>query len=188
VPEGFFTAGRMNGQTVNPDTVCSPKSSPAEWADLALAEYRRVTEMLARAWPEEVGMVHGFALGLTQRLGCLVKGPDYGFRWMSREFLAVLDPLGQAKWWSLYHGVIPPERFTVQLRSSSKGYVDVSGAELAAVARIVGAEREHFDFFPDPVFPAGLHARLKVPGTDRDGWLFEEVFPADRVSAELSCP
>jgi len=116
--------------------------------------------------------------------------------------MRAIDPLGQSKWWSFYHGIITPERFTVQLRSRG-GYVEPTAKELAAVLKAVSMEREHYESVPHPEYPAvicyalkGLHGwwpaygpateypavicyALKDPNKT-DYWLLEAVFPADR--------
>lgn len=94
------------------------------------------------------------------------------------KFMRVIDPLGQSKWWSFYHGVIGPERFTVQLRSGG-GYVEPTADQLAAVVRAVADERGHYESVPHPEYPSVISYAPKDPDAS-DYWLLEEVFPADR--------
>jgi hypothetical protein len=94
------------------------------------------------------------------------------------KFMSRLDPLGQSKWWSFYHGTIPPERYTVQLRSVG-GYVEPTADQLAAVVRAVAMERDRYESVPHPVCPAVIYYAPKNPDAS-DHWLLEELFPADR--------
>lgn len=94
------------------------------------------------------------------------------------SLMRAIDPLGQSKWWSFYHGIITPERFTVQLRSGN-GYVEPTAEQLAAVLQAVSIERDHYESVPHPEYPSVIYYAPKDPNAT-DYWLLEEVFPADR--------
>jgi hypothetical protein len=69
-----------------------------------------------------------------------------------KKWVEAFDPRGQAKWWSFYHGTIPPDRFVVELRCR-RGYVRPSPDELAAVRQAAVAERDKFAPVPNPSKP-----------------------------------
>lgn len=90
-----------------------------------------------------------------------------------------LNPHGQAKWWFFYHGIIPPDRFTVELWGKA-GYVPVSGPELGRVVAEVATVREKFDFVVPPEMPWALAAVLKDESDESPLWVLDETHPADR--------
>lgn len=91
-----------------------------------------------------------------------------------------LDPYGQSKWWSFYHGAIPPAWFTVELRGRH-GYVPVTGADLASAVAEVAVVRDRFEFVVPPEMPWGLAAVLKDESDQSPLWLLEEGYPADQL-------
>lgn len=96
-----------------------------------------------------------------------------------KAFQDKLDPQRQAKWWSFWHGTIPVEWFTVELRGKG-GYVMLTDTDRERVLYEVSAVREKFEFVVPPDEPHALDARLK-DGSDKSPlWLLVEVYPADR--------
>jgi len=96
-----------------------------------------------------------------------------------------LDPLGQAKWWYFYHGVIPPGQFTVEFWGR-RGYVPVPPGALSRIAAEVELARGFFEFFVQPGKPLDLFMKLKNPADTAPLWLMEEAFPADRFLSDSS--
>jgi hypothetical protein len=70
----------------------------------------------------------------------------------------ILDPLGQSKWWYFYHGVIAPDRLTVELRHPG-GYYRPTPEELADLAEFVAEERAKFAFEDDPNMPGVVYMK-----------------------------
>ena len=92
--------------------------------------------------------------------------------------MSMIDPLGQSKWWSFYHGTIPIDRITIQLRTGN-GYIDPTSEQLADVVRAVQCERDRYEFFPHPEMPSILCMARKDEDMS-DEWLPTEAYPADR--------
>jgi hypothetical protein len=95
------------------------------------------------------------------------------------RFLKALDPYGQAKWWSIYRSVIPPDRFRVRFEACD-GYIDLLERELTRVRRAVAEVRERFEFVEPKDTPRDRLVRLKVPSDPSPLWLLTEADPADR--------
>ena len=105
---------------------------------------------------------------------------------VSSRILKSLDPNGQSKWWYFYHGVIPPERFTVELWGRH-GYVPATSAQLLRIVAEVETLRDKFEFIVPPDEPWALDLRLKDKSDKSPLWVLEEAFPADRYSSEPTC-
>lgn len=104
-----------------------------------------------------------------------------------RRFLRLLDPRGQSKWWYFYRGVIPPEKFRVQLRGRD-GYVDVPDTEVSRISREVAEVRDKFEFIVPRGRPWELFATLKNPGDESPLWLAHETHPAERYLTASTRP
>jgi hypothetical protein len=91
----------------------------------------------------------------------------------------LLDSTGQSKWWFFYHGVIPPERFTVEFWGS-KGYVPMTSEQLSPIVAEVSLVRDKFEFLVPPNEPWALDLRLKDESDQSPLWLLQEERPADR--------
>ncbi|WP_148087658.1 hypothetical protein [Gemmata obscuriglobus] len=88
-----------------------------------------------------------------------------------------LNPAGQAKWWSFFHGVIPPDCFTVELWGRA-GYVPLTSPD--KVISEVAAARAKFVFSVPPDMPWALAAERRDEGDASADWLMSETHPADR--------
>jgi hypothetical protein len=93
-----------------------------------------------------------------------------------------LDPNGQSKWWYFYHGTIPTNRFSVELRGEA-GYVLPSTPELTLVVAEVRAVRDKFHFVVPANKPWALNVVLKDKSDESPFWLLDETHPADRYLA-----
>ena len=87
------------------------------------------------------------------------------------------DRHGAAKWWFIYHGVIPPDWFRVHLRGRA-GYVELTEADRGRVCEVIEAEAQNYvRKLEDGLMYVGL---AKGVPEDHDRWYLEEVYPADR--------
>jgi len=100
-----------------------------------------------------------------------------------KAFRDILDPQGQAKWWWFWHGVIPPDLFTVELRGRD-GYKAVEGRDLKRVAGEVAAVRERLRFEPHPDAPSILIIHVKDENDDEALAVLDEVYPADKYGID----
>ncbi|HEX3314066.1 MAG TPA: hypothetical protein VHR72_04195 [Gemmataceae bacterium] len=98
---------------------------------------------------------------------------------VSSRILKKLDPNGQSKWWYFYHGVIPPERFAVELWGRH-GYVPTTRDQLARIAAEVDNLRNKFELIVPPKEPWALDVRLKDESDKSPLWVLNEACPADR--------
>jgi hypothetical protein len=99
--------------------------------------------------------------------------------------IKTFDPNGQSKWWYFYHGVIPPERFTVELWGS-KGYVPLTSVQLPRIVSEMDVLRDEFEFIVPPDEPWTLDLKLKDESDKSPLWVLEESCPADRFSPMLT--
>lgn len=104
---------------------------------------------------------------------------------VSPKVVKLLDSIGQSKWWFFYHGVIPPERFTVEFWGS-KGYVPMTSDQLAPIVAEVTLVRDKFEFLVPPDEPWALDLRLKDESDPSPLWLLQEERPADRFLSLLT--
>ena len=100
---------------------------------------------------------------------------------VSSKTVKGLDPNGQSKWWYFYHGVISPERFTVELWGRH-GFVPATSAQLSRIVTEVDILRDKFEFIVPPDEPWALDLKLKDQSDKSPSWVLKEAFPADRYS------
>ncbi len=98
---------------------------------------------------------------------------------VSSKVVKKLDSTGQSKWWYFYHGVIPPERFTVELWGRH-GFVPATSDQLSRIVTEVDSVRDKFEFIVPPNEPWVLDLRLKDPSDKSPLWVLKEACPADR--------
>ncbi len=94
------------------------------------------------------------------------------------RMLRALDRYGQAKFWWIYLGVIPPDWFTAVEVWKGGDYQPVAGEALLALDEEVDREREKFVFRTDE--DGSLVAALK-PGF-AESWLLDGNLPSALVS------
>ena len=95
--------------------------------------------------------------------------------------VTLLDPNGQSKWWYFYHGVIRPERFTVEFWGRH-GFIPATSSQLSQIVTEVDIIRDKFEFIVPWNEPWALDLRLKDPKDKSPLWVLNEENPADRYS------
>lgn len=91
--------------------------------------------------------------------------------------LRALDPKGQAKFWYIYFGVVPPERFKlIEIKEKGK-YRELAGEELAELLKKI-SEEKNAKFVRKGKNAQGYDTWSMKPGVE-DSWLSDGVDAAE---------